>query len=127
MMGSGKQTREYKKIQDNYARLCSTLTEQVSPGDLGNKLFQENLIGGDLKRAANKELTDEAVRVNKLLSAVHNQIDLNSENFYKFIKILKEYKQLGELMILLQCKWTQYRPRAHDDTILYCALSIDIS
>ena len=107
-MASGKQTREYKKIQENYATLSSTLTDQVPPGDLGNKLFQAHLIGGDLKRAANKELTDEAVRVNKLLSAVHNQIELNSQNFYKFIKILKDYKQLEELMKLLECKWIQY-------------------
>ena len=108
-MASGKQTREYKKIQDNYATLSSTLTDHVSPGDLGNKLFQAHLIGRDLKRAANKELTDEAVRINKLLAAVHNQIELNSENFYKFIKILEDYKQLKDLMKLLECKWTQYR------------------
>ena len=108
-MASGKQTREYEKIQDNYATLSSTLTDQVPPADLGNKLFQAHLIGGDLKRAANKELADEAVRVNKLLSAVHNQIELNSQNFYKFIKILKDYKQLEELMKLLECKWIQYR------------------
>ena len=108
-MGGGKQTREYKKIQDNYATLSSTLTDQVSPGDLENKQFEAHLIGGDLKHAANKELTDEAVRINKLLAAVHNQIELNSENFYKFIKILEDYKQLGELVKLLECKWTQYR------------------
>ena len=104
MMGSGKQTREYKKIQDNYARLCSTLTEHVRPGDLGNKLFEAHLIGEDLKRAANRQIADEYARINDLLSAVHNQIELNSENFYKFIKILKEYKQLKELIKLLECK-----------------------
>ena len=108
-MGAGKQTREYKKIQDNYAKLSSTLTDQVSPRDLGNKLFEAHLIGRDLKRAANRELTDEAVRIDKLLAAVHNQIELNSENFYKFIKILEDYKQLEELVKLLECKWTQYR------------------
>ena len=109
MVGGGKQTREYKKIQDNYATLSSTLTDQVSPGDLGNKLFEAHLIGVDLRRAANYELTDEAVRINKLLAAVHNQIELNSENFHKFIKILEDYKQLEHLMKLLECKWTQYR------------------
>ena len=105
-MASGKQTREYKKIQDNYATLSSTLTDHVSPGDLGNKLFEAHLIGGDLKRAANKEHTDEAVRINKLLAAVHNQIELNLENFYTFIKILEDYEQLKDLMKLLECKWT---------------------
>ena len=91
-MASGKQTREYKKIQDNYATLSSTLTDQVPPGDLGNRLFEAHLIGGGLKRAANRQITDEAVRINDLLAAVHNQIELNLENFYKFIKILEEYK-----------------------------------
>ena len=47
--------------------------------------------------------------INKLLAAVHNQIELNSENFNKFIKILKDYKQLKDLIKLLECKWTQYR------------------
>ena len=106
MMSSGKQTQEYKKIQDTYATLSSTLTNQVSPGDLGNKLFQAHLIGEDLRRAANKQLTEDAVRIDKLLAAVHNQIELNSENFYKFIKILEDYKQLEELVKLLECKWT---------------------
>ena len=108
-MGAGKQTREYKKIQDNYAKLSSTLTDQVSPGDLGNRLFEAHLIGGDLKRAANREVTDEAVRINKLLAAVHNQIELNSENFNKFIKILEDYEQLKDLIKLMECKWIQYR------------------
>ena len=108
-MASGKQTQEYKKIQDTYATLSSTLTNQVSPGDLGNKLFQAHLIGEDLRCAANKQLTEDAVRIDKLLAAVHNQIELNSENFYKFIKILKDYKQLKDLIKLLECKWTQYR------------------
>ena len=108
-MASGKQTQEYKKIQDTYATLSSTLTNQVSPGDLGNKLFQAHLIGGDLRRAANKEVTEDAAQIDKLLAAVHNQIELNSENFYKFIKILKDYKQLKDLIKLLECKWTQYR------------------
>ena len=110
MMVSGKQTREYKKFQDNYATLSSTLTNQVLPGDLGNKLFQAHLIGEDFRRAASNEATDQATRIDKLLSAVHNQIELNSENFYKFIKILKDYKQLEELLKLLEfCKWTQYK------------------
>ena len=108
-MASGKHTPEYEKIQDNYAKLSTTLINQVSPGDLGNKLFEAHLIGEDLRRAANKELTEDAVRIDKLLAAVHNQIELNSENFYKFIKILKDYKQLKDLMKLLECKWTQYR------------------
>ena len=104
-MASGKQTQEYKKIQDNYATLSRTLTNQVSPGDLGNQLFQAHLIGGDFQLAANNEATCQATRINKLLAAVHNQIELNSENFYKFIKILKDYKQLEDLIKLLEfCK-----------------------
>ena len=104
-MASGKQTREYKKIQDNYATLASTLTNQVSPGDLGNKLFQAHLIGEDFRHTASNEALCQARRINKLLAAVHNQIELNSENFYKFIKILKDYKQLKELIKLLEfCK-----------------------
>jgi len=103
-MASGKRTPEYHKIQDNYANICSTLTDHVPPVDLGNKLFQAKLIGKELQRAANRGIVDEGERINKLLAAVHNQIELNSSNFYKFIKILEEYMELKELLKKLRCK-----------------------
>ena len=103
-MASGKRTAEYRKIQDNYAKICSTLTEHVSPGDLASKLFTAKLVGNELKRFANKEIRDEEERINRLVGAVHNQIELNLDNFYSFIKILKEYAQLEELLKLLKCK-----------------------
>ena len=103
-MASGKRTPEYRKIQDNYANICSTLTDHVPPGDLGNKLFQAKLIGKELKRAAARAIVDEEERINKLLAAVHNQIELNSFNFYKFIEILEDYTELEELLKELRCK-----------------------
>jgi len=103
-MASGKRTPEYRKIQDNYANICSTLTDHVPPGDLGNKLFSVSLIGDETKRAANREIVDEGQRINKLLAAVHSQIELNSSNFNKFIKILEEYTELKELLKKLRCK-----------------------
>ena len=103
-MASGKRTPEYRKIQDNYANICSTLTDHVPPGDLGNKLFQAKLIGKELKRAAARAIVDEEERINKLLAAVHNQIELKSANFYTFIEILEEYTELEELLKDLRCK-----------------------
>lgn len=103
-MASGKRTPEYRKIQDNYAKICSTLTDHVSPGDLGNKLFSAKLIGKELKRAAARAIVDEEERINKLLAAVHNQIELKSANFYKFIEILEDYTELEELLKELRCK-----------------------
>jgi len=103
-MASGKRTPEYRKIQDNYANICSTLIDLVPPGDLGNRLFQAKLIGKELKRVANKGILDEGERINKLLAAVHNQIELNPANFYEFIKILEEYPELKELLKDLRCK-----------------------
>ena len=99
---SGKQTPEYKKIQENYDKLSSTLVHQVLPGDLANKLFAAHLISEDLMRQANREIVDEAVRINNLLAAVHNQIELNCKMFQKFIKILEDYDQLTELLKLLK-------------------------
>ena len=104
-MASAKRTAEYRKIQDNYAKISSTLTELVSPGDLASKLFEARLVGKQLKQFANKEIRDDGERINRLLGAVHNQIELNSANFYKFIKILEEYVELEELLKLLKCKW----------------------
>jgi len=107
-MASGKRTLEYRKIRDNYANLCSTLTDHVPPGDLGNKLFQAKLIGKESKRAAARGVVDEEERINKLLAAVHNQIELKSANFYKFIEILEEYTELEELLKDLRCKKILY-------------------
>ena len=95
---SGKQTPEYKKIQENYDKLSSTLVHQVLPGDLANKLFAAQLISEDLMRQANRYHVDEAVRINNLLAAVLNQIELNSKTFQKFINILEDYDQLMELL-----------------------------
>jgi len=99
---SGKQTPEYKRIQENYDKLSSTLTYHVPPGDLANKLFTAQLIGEELMRQANRDNVDEAVRINNLLAAVLNQIELNCKTFHKFINILEDYDQLKELWKLLK-------------------------
>ena len=95
---SGKQTPEYKKIQENYDKLSSTLAHHVLPGDLANKLFAARLIGEELKQESNREIVGESTRINNLLAAVHNQIELNCKMFQKFIKILEDYDQLTELL-----------------------------
>ena len=101
----GKQTPEYNKIQENYDKLSSTLVHQVLPGDLANKLFAAHLISEDLMRQANSTNVDEAIRTNHLLTAVLNQIELNSKTFQKFINILEDYDQLTELLKLLKSKF----------------------
>jgi len=99
---SGKQTPEYKRIQENYDKLSSTLTHHVPPRDLANKLFTAQLIGENLMQQANRDIVDEAVRINSLLAAVLNQIELNCNTFHKFINILEDYDQLKELLKLLK-------------------------
>ena len=101
---SGKQTPEYRKIQDNYATLSKTLTCHVLPNDLANKLFAAHLIGEGLKWKANSDNVDDAVRINCLLTAVHAQIELNCTVFQKFVEILQSYVQLEELLKLLMSK-----------------------
>ena len=89
---SGKQTPEYKKIQENYDKLSTTLAHHVPPGDLANKLFAAHLIGEELKQESNREIVGQTTRINNLLAAVHNQIELNHKTFHKFINILEEYE-----------------------------------
>ena len=101
---SGKPTPEYKKIQENYDKLSSTLAHHVPPGDLANKLFAAHLIGEELKQESNREIVGQTTRINNLLAAVHNQIELNHKTFHKFINILEEYDQLKELLKLLKSK-----------------------
>ena len=101
---SGKQTPEYKKIRENYDKLSSTLAHHVPPGDLAIKLFAADLIGAELKQESNREIVGETTRINSLLAAVHNQIELNHKTFHKFINILEDYDQLKELLKLLKSK-----------------------
>ena len=82
--------------------LSKTLINHVPPSDLASKLFAANLIGGELNRKANREIVDEAERINSLLAAVHNQIELYRYNFQKFITILKGYRPLTELIKRLE-------------------------
>ena len=99
---NGKQTPEYRKFQNNFDMLSKTLINHVPPSDLASKLFAANLIGGELNRKANREIVDEAERINSLLAAVHNQIELYRYNFQKFITILKGYRPLTELIKRLE-------------------------
>lgn len=111
---SGKQTQEYNKIQENCAILSRTLANHVPPNDLANKLFAAQLIGEDLKRQANRGNVDEVVRIDNLLAAVHNQIELNCTVFQKFIEILQDYDQLEELLKLLMNKLHEGRLATHN-------------
>ena len=101
---SGKQTPEYSKVQENYAMLSKTLANLVPPNDLANKLFAAHLIGEDLKQQASNDNVNKTARIDNLLAAVHNQIELNCTVFQKFIEILQDYDQLEELLKLLRSK-----------------------
>ena len=91
-------------FQENYDKISSTLIDLVAPNDLANKLYSAKLIGWNLKRQANRSIVDEAEHIGKLLSAVHNQIELNCTVYQKFIEILEDYSQLEELLKSLKSK-----------------------
>ena len=101
---SGKRTPEYIKFQKNYATLSRTLAKHLSPDELANELFAAQLFVEDLKSQANYACLDKTVRINDLLSAVHNQIELNPGVYQKFIEILEGYSESEELLKLLNCK-----------------------
>ena len=103
-MASGKRTPEYHKIQHNYANIRSTLTNLVPPEDLGNKLFAAALVGHEVRLTTYRLSISEQKKIDILLAAVTDQIELNPANFYKFIKILEEYMVLEELLKTLRCK-----------------------
>jgi len=90
----------------------------VAPNDLANKLYSAKLIGWNLKRQANRNIVDEAERIGKLLSAVHNQIELNCTIYHKFIEILEDYSQLEEVLKSLKSKLHECHLAAHSNNIL---------
>ena len=100
-------------FQENYDKISSTLIDLVAPNDLANKLYSAKLIGGNPKRQANRNIVDEAERMGKLLSAVHNQIELNCTAFQKFIRILEDYSELEELLKNLKSKLHECHLAAH--------------
>ena len=101
---SGKKTREWIKIQKNYHTLSKTLEKHLSPGELANELFAAQLIGENLRSRANHVHPYNDVRIDNLLAAVHNQIELNPTVYQKFIEILEGYSQLEELLKHLRSK-----------------------
>ena len=101
---SGKHTREYINIQKTYDLLSRTLVCHVPPNGLANKLFAARLIGEDLRQESNRENIGVTTRINNLLAAMHNQIELNCSVFQKFIEILQNYDQLEEILKILMGK-----------------------
>ena len=98
---SGKHSPEYNVFQENYGKLSMIMLDLVPPNDLANKLYAAQLIGENLKQETNR---DEAKRIDKLLNAVHSQIECNYTAFQKLIEVLEEYMQLEELLKLLRSK-----------------------
>ena len=72
--------------------------------DLANKLFAAQLIVEGVKSRANNANLGKKERINNLLSAVHDQIQVNPGVYQKFIEILEGYSELEELLKLLNCK-----------------------
>ena len=72
--------------------------------DLANKLFAAQLIVEGVKSRANNANLGKKERINNLLSAVHNQIELNPTVYQKFIEILEGRSQLEELLKHLRSK-----------------------
>ena len=104
-------------FQENYDKISSTLIDLVAPNDLANRLYSAKLIGGYLKRQANRKNDDEAECIDKLLNAVHNQIELSCTAFQKFINILEDYSELEELLKLLKSKLHECHLAAHSNNI----------
>ena len=90
-MSSGKNTNEYRKLIEVTPALSALLTD-------GNviALSQKLLTAGLISRANNGQMmnhfVDAEIRAAKLVSMVTTKVELNKQNFYKFLEILKEEK-----------------------------------
>lgn len=89
---SGKNTQEYQKM----VAITPELTDLLADGTNVVRLSQE-LFGGEIQlisKSNNREMANLSVpadvRAAQLVGMVTTKVELNSQNFYKFVEALKK-------------------------------------
>ena len=68
---SKRESAEYRAFQKCFLLLADGITD---PGRLAVQLFSKELIGPDLRKETQKQAIEERVKIERLLSAVEDQI-----------------------------------------------------
>jgi len=77
------------------------MTDNVDAAIVADKLFTAKLITKSVRGEASVSCVVNYMRMRPLITAVHSQIDLNTNNYYEFLGILKSISGLESVVSLL--------------------------
>ena len=95
---SGRDTAQYRKVFSKFDVIVSFLATNSSPGTLASKLWIARLINKDIKNKASVLGIDDENKIRPMIDAVLSQIEMNTENYAKFIKILNDLGAMDDLV-----------------------------
>ena len=86
------------KVFSKFDVIVSFLATNSSPGTLASKLWTAGLINKDIKNKATVLGIDDEDKIRPMIDAVLSQIEMNTENYAKFIKILNDLGAMDDLV-----------------------------
>ena len=90
MAPTGKETEAYQSIFSRFDQIISHLSDNVSAETLADKLYTAHLITPDSLREACHTGERNSNKMRKLLLAVLSRIELDANNYNRFMAILTE-------------------------------------
>ena len=96
-MESGRETLQYKRVFNTRDLIISALADSVSIETLAGKLRINRLIGDDIHREA-RGAERTTSKISHIIDIVLSKVELNPANYDKFIDILREFGDLGDLI-----------------------------
>ena len=97
---SKRESAEYRAFRNCFSVLADGITD---PGRLAVQLYSKGLIGPDLWTEAQKQAIEKRVKIERLLSAVEDQIAASpATKFRKFLDILQSEPSLQHLAVRLE-------------------------
>ena len=101
---SKRESAECRAFRRCFGDLAGAATSGIlNPGWLAIQLYSRKLIGADLRTEAQKQAVEERVKIEKLLSAVEDQIVASpATRFREFLEILQNEPSLRDLATKLK-------------------------
>ena len=87
-MSSGRNTQEYQKVKKSFPKIAAAIAGVIGP--TSNELLAAGLITNGQKEKARNSTRDADDRASDLVSLILNKIEQDSQNFYAFVRVLKE-------------------------------------
>ena len=100
----------YKKLHSRRDKIIKYLAAQQSSSELAEKLSRDRLITCRIYDIARNTAPGvvEFDRITEIFNAVLSSVELNSEVYGKFIRILKEIQGLEDIITIIDGKFSKY-------------------